>query len=88
MLGKFPMLLNIRGTLDNHTPPVLWNCDKKFLLDRVKIKHTVTSALGLEITSGSTDLIGDETPELARVKADLPKLERNPQPVVAKMKAT
>jgi hypothetical protein len=30
------MQLNIRFTLDNHTPPVLWNCDKKFLLDRVK----------------------------------------------------
>ena len=45
-------------------------------------------ALGLNSTSGLTGLIGDETPELTGVMAELPKLERNSQPVVAKMKAT
>ena len=45
-------------------------------------------ALGFNGTSGLTGLIGDETLELTGVMADLPKLERNPQTVVAKMKAT
>ena len=44
--------------------------------------------LCLNSTSGLTGLIGDETPELTGVMADLPKLERNPQPIVAKVKAT
>ena len=44
--------------------------------------------LGVNSTSGLTGLIVDETPELTWVMADLPKLERNPQPVVAKIKAT
>ena len=45
-------------------------------------------AIGLNSSSGLTGVIGDETQELTGVMADLPKLERNPQPVVAKMKST